>query len=197
VSVAIRSNFEITWFRIAVEHERDALAARRTAEQAAESDRGDAFDAELRGTMVAVAAAAFAVDALHLTINDLLEEGLRSSAGGDGRIVETLKIALELGPRTQDWQRRVPELFGRRGELVHFRGKDRPPLPHPTGLSHVSTESATFNADLARGSVDLALEVLTVAYTSVRPKHAGVLAWALQNAHVPEYLARVRRGESS
>jgi hypothetical protein len=28
VSVSIRSNFEITWFRIAVEHERDALAVR-------------------------------------------------------------------------------------------------------------------------------------------------------------------------
>jgi hypothetical protein len=123
VSVSIRSNFEITWFRIAVEHERDALAARRTAEQAEEADRGDAFDAELRGTMVAVAASAFAVDALHLTINDLLERGLRSSAGGDGRIVETLKIALDLGPRTQDWQRRVPELFERRGSWSTSAGR--------------------------------------------------------------------------
>jgi hypothetical protein len=198
IGITMRANFDTKWFQVAVAHLRVAEEARKRAEAAEDGsdEMGLAFDDELQATMVVVAAAAFAIDALYVKLNDMLDpEERRQATSRVGTIVETLKSALELGPRTQQWQQSIPELFDVRDELVHFRGEDHPPLPHPTGKSHVSRESSFYTVEKATWALDLAHEVLTVAYTSPRAKHVALVAWAESVAHVPPYLDELRHGK--
>jgi hypothetical protein len=106
-----------------------------------------------------------------------------------------LKIALDLGNRTGEVQQSIRDLFGLRGELVHFRGEDHPPQPHPTGKSHVSRESSLYTVEKATWALGVAHEVLTAAYRSPRAKHAALVAWAKSAEHVPAYLDDLQRGE--
>ena len=152
----------------------------------------EAFDDETRATMVVVAASAFAVEALAIKLGDLLE-GRIEAKGYTPRVVETLKTAVDLGKRTVEWQKSIPELFGLRGELVHFRGELHPSQPHPTGKSHVSREANVYSVERARWAVELAYEVLTVALTSPRKKHAAVVAWAESQPDTPKMLERIRQ----
>jgi hypothetical protein len=150
------------WFQIAVAHERTAIEARQRAVAARDGSQkmGEAFDDELQATMVVVAATAFAIDALYVKVDELLDEPARSRAERlTGRIVETFKTAFALGRRGAEWQKSIPKLFAFRGELVHFRGEDHESQPHPTGKSHVSMESSAYTVERASWAVDLALEV--------------------------------------
>lgn len=196
--MTMRSNFDIKWFQIAVTHERAAIEARERAAAAPDGSKemGEAFDDELQATMVVVAAAAFSINALYVKLDELLDEEVRCRAEGlTGRIVETLKTALDLGKRGARWQESIPELFVLRGELVHFRGKDHESQPHPTGKSNVSMESSVYTVERATWAVDLALEVLIAAYTSPRGKHKALVTWAESAGHVPAWLEELRRGE--
>jgi hypothetical protein len=172
VQIRMRSNFDIKWFQIAVSHDRLAIEARERAVAAEDGSQemAEAFDDELQATMVVVAAAAFAIDALYVKVD-------------------------ELGKRTAKWQEEIPELFGLRDELVHFRGEDHESQPHPTGKSHVSMENSVYTVESATWAVDLALEVLTIVYSSPRKKYAALFEWSENTAHVPPWLERLRRGE--
>lgn len=198
-TLLLRHNLDLTWFRIAVEHEQEAWEARaRTVAAAGSPARGDAIDEEMRSSIVAIAAAAFAIDAMFVKLEDLLEPGERLQVDGRvDRIVETLKVALRLGSRTQQWQSAIPRLFKLRREMVHFRGEATPGLPHPTGIANVSREAGTYTADEARRAVDLALEVLTVAHTAPRERHTALVDWAQRDAHIADYLEAVRRGDAT
>ena len=142
-----------------------------------------------------IAAAAFAIDALYLKVSDLLDPGdRRRCRRRAGSIVETLKVALDLGKLAQTWQKSIPELVGLRNELVHFRGEDHESQPHPTGKSHVSRESSFFTVERASWAVDLALEVLTTAYRSPRRRHTALVERSEQAAQVPAWLEDLRHG---
>jgi hypothetical protein len=159
---------------------------------------GLAFDDEMQATMVVIAAAAFAIDALFVKLDGMLDPVDRCLAKKRvGRIVETLKTSLDLGSGTAQWQKSISDLFDFRDQLVHFRGVDREPRPHRTGKSHVSVESSFYTVERAAWAVDLAHEVLTVAYTKPRPRHKALVGWAASNSHVPAYLDQLRQGDSS
>lgn len=197
VSMVIRSNFDMMWFKVAAAHCRAAQEARERAEASADGspEMAQAFGDELEATMVVVAAAAFAIDALYVKVDELLDPTERTRARGRvGRIVETFKIALTLGKRGARWQESIPELFDLRDELVHFRAEDHPPQPHPTGKSNVSRESSFYSLEKATWAFDLAHEVLTIAYTSPRAEHTELVAWAKSVSHVPEYFGSLHRG---
>jgi hypothetical protein len=196
VTIRITSNFDTKWFQVALEHERAALEARDRAIAAPDGsgEMAKAFDAELMAAMVAIAASAFAIDALYTTLSDMLDPADRVRAKDRvGTIVETFKVALELGRRSQKWQTSIPALFDQRDELVHFRGKPYEAMMHPTGKSNVSRENVTYTAETTAHAVDLALEVLTTAYTSPRQKHAALVKWSESAMHVPPYLESLHR----
>lgn len=200
ITLLLQHNLEMTWFRIAVEHEQAALDARSRHEAALarSEDVGQTIDDEMRSAMVAIAAAAFSIDAMLVKVDDLIDESERPRVEGRvDRIVETFKAAVQLGGRTQRWQCAIPALFKLRGGMVHYRGQATEGLPHPTGAVNISREAGTYTAEEASDSVDLALEVLTVAYRSPRQRHAALVEWAARDAHVPTYLEAVRRGEAT
>jgi hypothetical protein len=195
IAVLLTSNFDVKWFQISLEHERAALDARDRAIAAADgsSEMGAAFDDELKAAMVAIAASAFAIDAMYTKLSDMLDPADRPRASDRvGFIVETLKAALELGKRGHAWQSSIPGLFEQRDELVHFRGKPYESRMHPTGKSAVSRENVTYTAEAMTSAVDLAFEVLTTAYQSPRKKHAALVEWSQSAAHVPALLENER-----
>jgi hypothetical protein len=195
IRALITSNFDIKWFRIALEHERAALDARDRAIAAPDgsTEMGQAFDDELNAAMVAIAASAFAIDAIYTTLSDKLGPDERPRASDRvGYIVETLKVALDLSKRSQTWQSMIPALFDQRDELVHFRGRPYESVMHPTGKSGVSRENVTFTAEAATHAVAVALDVLVTAYSSPRRKHAMLVKWSESATHVPEWLRNER-----
>jgi hypothetical protein len=120
-----------------------------------------------------------------------------SESGSGARVgsFETLKAALELGDRATSWQARIPALFELRDDLVHFEGRFFEATPHPTGNSNVSQESVVFTAEAATEAVELALEVLTVAYTSPRSYHAELVKWS-EGVGRTRSTSIARRGEA-
>ena len=127
---------------------------------------GEALDDELQAAMVVVAAAAFALDALYVKVDELLDPAERSQAKSSraGRIAETFKAAFDLGSLGGKRQTpRSPALFDLRDEVVHFRSELHESQPHPTGRSNVSRENTVYTVERATWAVDLALEVLTTA----------------------------------
>jgi hypothetical protein len=200
ITVKMSSNFDTKWFVIAVEHEQAAIAARARAVAAPDgsSEMGLAFDHETRAAMVAVAAVAFALDALYDKVNAMLDPTARpkfnDAVKRSGRIVETLKVALDVGERFQAWQTQISRLFELRDDLVHFRSTLNPPAPHPTGKSNVTREASIYTSEEATRAVDLALEVLTAAYSSPRKRHAELVKFAENATHVPAWLESERQG---
>ena len=117
--------------------------------------------------MLRCAAAAFAIDALYSKLTDMLASSERPALGDGvkraGRIVETLKRALELGKLGDAWQKSIPGLFAQRDALVHFKGEIHPAGIHPSGKAYVSLEQVTYAVEAATSAVDLTLEILTTA----------------------------------
>jgi hypothetical protein len=136
-------NLAAKWFQIAADGERDAWAARAREEEIGDPYDlpafGDALDAELRAGLVAIAGAAFSIDAVYGLVVDLLPEDARPRfAEGTprvARIVETLKVALDLGKRQHEWQKAIPALFKLRDPAVHHDGAFYETAPHPVGLT--------------------------------------------------------------
>jgi hypothetical protein len=191
----IKSNFDVKWFAIALEHEIAALEARDRAEAAPEGspELGAAFDAELRAGMVALAAAAFAIDALYTKLSDMLDPDDRVRARDRaGYVVETLKTALDIGKLGQAWQTSIPALFDERDALVHLRGDLHRAGLHPTGKAYVSHETVRYTVESTSNAIDLALEVLTTAYRSPRSNRRAIPRWSENNAHVPQQLEAAR-----
>lgn len=199
VRIFLSSNFDIKWFQIAVAHERAALGAREGVMAAPDGSQevGEALDDELQAAMVVVAAAAFALDALYVKVDELLDPAERSQAKSSraGRIAETFKAAFDLGSLGGKWQTEIPALFDLRDEVVHFRSELHESQPHPTGRSNVSRENTVYTVERATWAVDLALEVLTTAYRSPRKKHVALSEWAASSAHVPTWLEELRHGK--
>jgi hypothetical protein len=201
VTLLLQHNLDITWFRIAVDHERAALEARGQLDtaNARSEDVGRHIDDEMRAAMVAIAAAAFSIEAMLVKVEDLVDVDKRPPVRDSrDRKVETFKAALQLdGGRAHRWQHAIPALFKLRREMVHYRGKATEGLPHPTVAANVSDQASTYTSEEASMSVDLALDVLTTAHRSPRRCHAALVELAERDAHIPAYLEAVRGGEAT
>jgi hypothetical protein len=98
------------------------------------------------------------------------------------RIVETLKVALDLGKRQHEWQKAVPALFKLRDPAVHHDGAFYETAPHPVGLTNVSEEQTRYCAEAATHALDLAFDVMTAAYTAPRRQYGGLAEWSGRHA---------------
>jgi hypothetical protein len=197
-AIASTHNAWYTWADVAIRHERLARLAR---------NRGDLYD--FRPGLVALTAAAFALDALYEVAKDLVPLSLptrvgrewprrwknavrelrgkpRERRGDHGRRVgERLKQGVSArkhaaGKLTSKWPRRIGRLFDERDLAVHF--KEGPPqrlVPHPTVATHVDPMNVRWGADAATSAVDLVLEVLDAWATHPKDLVGG---WAKDQA---------------
>ena len=118
----------ITWAEIAIDHEDDARRTRllKPAE-------------EFRPGLVAITAAAFALDAFYGVAEQHVPDPATRSPRG-AVVAERLKRGVAGGPKAYTWPQRIKALFKTRREAVHFGEAAAPPIMHDALSSHVCLE---------------------------------------------------------
>ena len=193
IQITIGQNLWLPWLRIGVDRKRAAEAA-RTQLMRCEPDEAASHPAvvdEMHASMVGIAAAAFAIDALYGEVRDLVpiprESRERWKANGTPRpsvIFETFKVGCKLGYRTNAWPPRLEALFDLRDPAAHHELKHRESVPHPSGRPfNVSREFGDYSLESLRSSLDLAFDVVLTVMR--QPKAPEMQTWAARIAHVP------------
>ena len=185
----------IAWFEIAVAHLHAAEKARtRAAEAGTSGEAAKANHEETQAAMVVIAAAAFCIDALHVKLDGMLIPRDRSDAEKRvDRIVETLKLSLDLAERAHRFETSIKELFDLNNALVHFRSAEEDALQP---LSTQTRDRKSYTLDKAGWAVDLAYGVLFVALMNPRPERKALVPRVADRQHMPQYLDRMRRGDA-
>ena len=180
------------WGEIAVEREGIARAAR--AELVALHRHGQepapAMLTELLASMVAISAAAHALDALY---GQLVTPEIKAAGPGDDQrreahIREFLKRRFDTGKRDREWVSLFKRLFGLRDAAVHAKVELLPAVPHPSGVSYAGQVNADYSAEEAGKAVDLMLDVLNTCVQNPKPSDADAKAWAVDYGRAVESL---------
>lgn len=152
-SVEARSFLWQAWARIAVEHELEAHKARQEYVDEQPRQSIAAMGREVRASLVAVAAAAFSIDALANELAPFV--GLKQGAGGPAR-ARILAAALP----DADVQADLTWLDGLRNGSVHFVGKSAPMVRHPAIKGVVPADVASYSVEASSKAVDVLLRVV-------------------------------------
>jgi hypothetical protein len=130
-------------------------------------------------SLIAVAAAAFAVDALYGAIKPLVNPP-RSDAARCRQIVECLKLGFRVGPQGSEWLSEMDWLFETRDNAVHHAEEHRP-LVVVRVTEHTvvagGSESFAFSAESARRAADLCSEIIKTCIENPKP---ATSEWANQ-----------------
>jgi hypothetical protein len=158
-SISIRQHGWIVWAEIAIDHEKDARLARET----------DPTTEHLSG-LVAIAAAAFALDALYgvatslIPIPEVDDRSRTCSSSGSSRprrVGDRLRRGVSPGKVAESWLERIKELYATRDAVVHFGEQDAAPVWHPGLQSNTSPESYAWRLEAAESAVELMFDVFT------------------------------------
>jgi hypothetical protein len=164
------------WGQIAVEREGTARTAR--AELVAQHRHGQesasAMLTELLASMVAISAAAHALDAFYgqLVTPAIKKDGPKDDKGREAHIRECLKRRFDTGKRDREWVSRFQRLFDLRDAAVHAEVKSLPAVPHPSGAGNAGQVNADYSAEEAVKAVDLMLDVLNTCVQNPKPSDA-------------------------
>lgn len=197
VRILMRTHLWISWARIAIQHETMAKEAWQELEQAAPENRdGYMLQREADAALVAICAAAFALEALTRELDDLvtlppatLAAWQRNPPPADRHVLELVKLSVDPRGLVAMWTRELAWLFGVRGGAVHYEGINEPTQPHPVGMN-VSAAQVTYSPENATRAVDLLLGILERC--SDRPK-PPVREWSSGTRHAVDELVG-RRG---
>jgi len=185
--ILMRTHLWLSWNRIAIDHELLAKAAREELELAAAENRdGLMLQREADAALVAICAAAFALEALTRELDDLITLPSDVQAAWQDtpppaarKVLELLKLAVDPRGLVELWTRELGWLFAVRGAAVHYEGLNEPTQPHPVGIN-VSVAQVTYSPENATRAVDLLLGVLERCRD--RPKPA-VHGWSQSIRH--------------
>ena len=178
-SVSIGARMLLHWSDIAVEQERLAWAARRALESEVEetkaSGKGLELGRELHPSLIAIAAASHALDALYGEIRDLAlppeiaakwKEDPRSGPSRALKLHEALKHGFEIS--AQKWRTELEALFELRDGAVHPELVFRESAPHPLGVN-TAAEYVGYCCEKATKAVDLLFEILEMCAGQPKP----------------------------
>lgn len=173
------------WSDIAIEQERLAWAARRELEseieEAKASGKGLDLNRELHPSLVAIAAASHALDALYGELRDLAlpaeiaakwKADPRSGPSRPLKLQEALKHGFRIS--AQQWRRELEALFQLRDGAVHPELVFQESEPHPLGVS-TALEHVAYRCEKATEAVDLLLEILETCADEPKP---SIEQWA-------------------
>jgi hypothetical protein len=154
----------LEWVAVAHEH---AAEARKHAGPPELGSR------EFRGAMVAVTAAAFALDGLYGAVKPLLNPPA-SSAPRQRQILEVLKLGFQLGSKAHEWLPEFDWLDDVRDPAVHHGEAPQAQVSHPEiDDLHIAVESRDFSAASAERAVALVLDVVRTCFASPKPPTGG------------------------
>jgi hypothetical protein len=175
LSISVGTPIWLHWLRIAKEQTTHARRGANTAPSPLlASDvmtemTGSVTD-EMYPAMMAIAAAAFALDGLYDQVRSLAPP--RPAKGRPKRqrlILETLKHAFAIGSYAQSWLAEFDWLNELRDPAVHPEHKTGPAVAHPSGWGNFAVEYTEYSADNAERALALLQEVLRVCVEKPKP----------------------------
>ncbi len=181
LSISVGTPIWLHWLRIAKEQ---TARARHGANTAPSPPSAGDVTTEVAGrvtdemypAMMAIAAAAFALDGLYDQVRGLAPP--RPAKGRPKRqrlILETLKHAFAIGSYAQSWLVEFDWLDELRDPAVHPEHKTGPVVAHPSGWGNFATEYTEYSANNAERALVLLQEVLRVCVEKPKPASR---AWA-------------------
>jgi hypothetical protein len=180
-SILITTNLWLTWIRIAIGHAREARHARtEAAKDRPSNETSDWMRIEFEASVVAVAAAAHALDALYgSTVVPQAARAQRVDKGTrrHGKIREALKQVFDTGAVNSRWVIEFEWLFDLRDAAAHAEESPRPPVSHPLGTS-TAAEHVVYSTENATKAVELVLSVLRWCVDHPRPNLSDAVQWA-------------------
>lgn len=174
------------WLEIAVEHERAAGAA---FDLVMVTKGGHALQDELHASLVALSAAAFAVEGLYEDVRYRVPfvDGGNESA----RLRRVFQAAFQLAPpEAGRLHNDLHWLFNLRDQAVHPYTEAEEPQPHPAGF-RTGAELSRWSAGNAARAVDLTLGLLARAQSLPAEAPAWVRRWAVDRAPYLDRAAQV------
>jgi len=201
LSAKVRTRLMLHWAQIALTQEREAHDTRaelvRTRNEVLGEGKALDLPSELHPSMLAVAAAASALDALYGEVRDDVGISYATQAGWRAKrmprytqIHETLKRGF---PVKNEWHRELKWLFGGlRDAALHPRTDFDSPEQHPLGVN-AAPEYVTYRCENATRAVDLMVDVLVTCAERPRPP---LEAWSADARRPIEGLVETRRAFS-
>jgi hypothetical protein len=195
-------SFAMLWLRLSLQYAAIAEQTRLTEEQAEEiaraltdggkveaKDRGDV--PEITAAVVAITAAAFALDAMHGALRPIVNPPATDGCKKPPRhaqVMELLKHGFQVSGRDQGhWPTELEWLFRLRNLSVHH-GEELRPLVEEMRTDRVvvfaPAEAETFSPENARRAADFAKEVIEHCIQHPKPataKWAGMRLSSLEN----------------
>jgi hypothetical protein len=176
---------------IAIEHELETRNIRAEAEQMKKERRdfAEAMNREIKAAMIAVAAAAHALDALYGALKDLIPNRptFPPRATRNRMILETLKRGFDVGKLQKGWVGEFRWLFRARDAALHFRGIFGATVPHPLG-TNTAPEAVLYSCESATRALVLLLEVLNAFMERPRRALPEIVKWAADHRPAIERL---------
>ncbi len=182
ISVQITSRLWPRWLRVAIGQEHEAHLARRRA-RASQERQGDDFSSaisdELDSSLVAIASAAFAVDAFYGAVKRTMTVAPKSG-GRTARakqIIATLngKQGFAIGPSVKMWTSELTWLFRLRDRAVHFDEEPQDTKTHPLGFA-TAPEHSDYSVETTKRALDLVLEILQACIDNPKPANKVLIA---------------------
>jgi hypothetical protein len=126
------------WGEIALDREHHArtAGAQALAEHRNGRKAAPALALEFLASLVAVSAAAHALDAIYgqMVTEDIKAAGPKDDSPREGHIRECLKQRFSTGKKDKPWVAEFEWLFKLRDAAVHAKSEQLPPVPHPAGF---------------------------------------------------------------
>lgn len=169
------------WLQVAAQASDDAEAA-RTAAVNLERDDHETFnrglEREFRTSMVAVAAAAFAIDAFYGSVLQHAPGTKVRARSRDGAIFETLKRAFSLSAAQQAVLREpLRVIFRLRDDAVHPPAAWVEPAWHPVFNVGMEPRFVNYRVENAINAQLLARKLIWSCLRSPKPEHADLATW--------------------
>jgi hypothetical protein len=185
-TIVVTAHMWITWAELAIEHEREAKAARQAMLEL--HAKGGNFAPEMgRETaegLLAVCSAAFAMDALvNVWMQLVIDQATlakwmapNGKKGKTGQVEQVLRKLCRDSKTAIDLKDRWKVVFAQRGGAVHFFEKPGPTVPHPSGITNAAEVHVTYGQENATAAVDLMMETLSAVVSASNPDLASWVA---------------------
>lgn len=193
-TVLLKTNLWYNWARIAVEHEREAVAAREELKRVwtlPNASRG--ILSEMHPSMVAIVACALAFDALHADVALIVGRDPDPRRKGQRQwlyMLDTFKVAI---PAAAKWHAELSWLISQRDNAVHFQASSEEPVPHPELPTSVSPQNVEFSRETATRAVDLLFRIFFGVFAGAE-SDSSLANWGHDRRHVMDELDALRMG---
>jgi hypothetical protein len=149
---------------------------------------------EYLASLVAVPAAAFAIDAWYIEVMDRIPfvPSQPPPSNRFGWVWGTLSKGFAPGRASNAWAQAIKRLYKLRDDVAHFRSEWLPLQPHPSGRTHVSAQNVIYSAEEAERSALIAVEVICGCLRNPRPTNVELVEWCEARPHVAGDLEALR-----